>query len=315
MGREGNVLRSPTSMSGRSAPRTLAVLAVMFLEVGCASYDVEATDASPVEDDADRDSAPAQPDSGPDDDRPRVISVAIPANEAWVDTGHRLSIGEHVRVTADGAVQFDESVTAVGPEGTPVESWQAWNIVFCVNHASLIGRIGESGEPFFIGPEALFAAADEGNLFLGVNDSKVVDNSGAGFLAFVETDMAHRIITSTPVAVSGTATWTDAGIDVTSGTQLTVSASGTVFVNSTLSCDPGGLRDRPDYDMYEVMACAPHAALIAKVGESGAAFLIGRSESVAAPADGRLYLGVNDNDVSNNSGAFAAAVTLTDPTP
>jgi hypothetical protein len=288
------------------------VLTVMFLEVGCASYDVGAADAGPV--DADRDGAPAQPDSGPGDG-PRIISVAIPADETWVDTGHRLSIGEHVRITAAGGVQFDESVTAVGPEGTPVESWQAWNIVFCVNHASLIGRIGESGEPFFIGPEALFAAADEGNLFLGLNDSKVVDNSGAGFLAFVEIDVAHRTITSRPVAVPGTAIWTDAGIDVTSGTQLTVSASGTVIVNPTLSSDPGGLPDHPEFDTEEAMACAPHAALIAKVGESGVAFLIGRSESVAAPADGRLYLGVNDNEVGNNSGAFAATVTLSDPTP
>jgi hypothetical protein len=288
--------------------------AILSLQLGCASFEVGADDASPSRSDLDRDGAPAEPgaDGGPVG--PHMISVSIPAGEGWVDTGLGLAAGEHVRVTAEGAVQFDESVTAVGPAGSSDESWQAWNIVLCVNHASLIGRVGD-GEPFFIGEQALFAATREGNLFLGLNDSNLTDNTGDGFQAAIETDVDYQTITTGPVYVSGSTTWTDTGIDVVAGNQLTVSASGRVVVNGSQDCDPAGLPDRPDYDVYEPIPCADHAALIARVGESGDVFLIGRSESVAVPAAGRLYLGINDTDVGNNSGAFAAAVTVTDPAP
>jgi hypothetical protein len=49
--------------------------------------------------------------------------------------------------------------------------------------------------------------------------------------------------------------------------------------------------------------------LIGKVGNS-APFPIGsNTQPIVMPADGRLMLGVNDNDWSDNSGFFSVVVT------
>jgi hypothetical protein len=51
-------------------------------------------------------------------------------------------------------------------------------------------------------------------------------------------------------------------------------------------------------------------ALIAKVGNS-APFPIGNNtEPIAMPADGQLYLGINDDEVSDNRGEFVVTTQL-----
>ncbi len=55
----------------------------------------------------------------------------------------------------------------------------------------------------------------------------------------------------------------------------------------------------------------PAGGLIGKVGNS-APFPIGsNSQPITMPADGRLMLGVNDNEIGDNSGAFSVVVTKT----
>ena len=57
---------------------------------------------------------------------------------------------------------------------------------------------------------------------------------------------------------------------------------------------------------------ARHAALIGKVGD-GQLFLIGSHRTFTALGPGRLYLGINDAGVDNNSGAFKARVRVERP--
>ena len=49
-------------------------------------------------------------------------------------------------------------------------------------------------------------------------------------------------------------------------------------------------------------------ALIAKVGNSSA-FPIGNQPSVTMPADGTLYLGINDDEVNDNRGEFIVSMS------
>jgi hypothetical protein len=56
------------------------------------------------------------------------------------------------------------------------------------------------------------------------------------------------------------------------------------------------------------VAAMPAGGLIARV-DNGAAFPIGgNSQAIVMPANGRLYVGVNDDNFGDNSGFFAVTV-------
>lgn len=112
------------------------------------------------------------------------------------------------------------------------------------------------------------------------------------------------------VNVAGFTAWTDTGLDVGAQQQLTVDATGEVAANPENKATPDGFVTRPEWRKYNVVPEAPHMALIARIGESGKAFLIGAAFRGPAPVSGRLYLGVNDRDTKNNKGAFKAVVTV-----
>jgi hypothetical protein len=60
------------------------------------------------------------------------------------------------------------------------------------------------------------------------------------------------------------------------------------------------------------MANVPVGALLGRVGPV-AVFAIGNQTSLTMPADGRLFLGVNDDQVADNKGEFTVDVRP-DPT-
>ena len=78
--------------------------------------------------------------------------------------------------------------------------------------------------------------------------------------------------------------------------------------STTSASDASGNRRRRDTQGYP-SAGAPVGALIGRIGES-APFGIGtQTQPLPMPASGRLMLGVNDNDFSDNSGAFNVVVS------
>lgn len=117
------------------------------------------------------------------------------------------------------------------------------------------------------------------------------------------------VLTKT-VAVRGDVPWNDTGIDVEQGDRVMVSATGTI---QTLKGTPS--RDsEPDGKPGEefgnnVIPGVAHGALIGMIGK-GAPFPVGSRFTGAAPAAGRLFLGVNDKGVENNDGRYTAVVTV-----
>jgi hypothetical protein len=107
------------------------------------------------------------------------------------------------------------------------------------------------------------------------------------------------------IRVPGNSTWVATPLTVRRGDQVRFDVSGRI----QLSDDPedvahsaGSLRGRhaPGSPLPQNLA----GALIAKVGNS-APFPIGNvTTPVTMPADGQLYLGVNDDEVSDNRGEF-----------
>lgn len=52
------------------------------------------------------------------------------------------------------------------------------NVIFGVSHASLIGKVGDDN-PFFVGNEFSQPMGQSGYLYLGINDTRLNDNSGS----------------------------------------------------------------------------------------------------------------------------------------
>jgi len=100
--------------------------------------------------------------------------------------------------------------------------------------------------------------------------------------------------------------WTDTGIDVRAGEMLSFAATGEIRMGRNLNAPPEGnpaIRDQ----RYPVPAM-PAGALIGRVGRS-APFAIGDSRrAIQMPANGRLFLGINDDGRVAASGAFNVVI-------
>jgi hypothetical protein len=117
------------------------------------------------------------------------------------------------------------------------------------------------------------------------------------------------------LAIANQENWIDTGIDVSRGDRVTVDPTGMVRHNDTdPAVGPDG-DNRPHLQQYSVLPSAPHAALIGKVNSGGNPFLVGTQWRTGHAADdsGRLFLGVNDKDSSNNSGMFIARIEVRKP--
>ncbi|HYY57799.1 MAG TPA: hypothetical protein VE842_10745 [Pyrinomonadaceae bacterium] len=101
--------------------------------------------------------------------------------------------------------------------------------------------------------------------------------------------------------------WTNSGLVVRRGQQLRISATGRVLIGGGRVSTPAGLAGIPDNE--KLMRTEPTGALIAVIGDDNDNFiLIGRSREFTAERDGVLFLGVNEGNLSDNTGAYDAVI-------
>ena len=111
------------------------------------------------------------------------------------------------------------------------------------------------------------------------------------------------------IAVPANVAWTDTRIAVGPGQRLRFSASGDVMISSSASSGPGGSPAVTAPNARYPLAGAPAGALIGRI-DNGAPFLIGvDTQPIPMRNRGVLRLGVNDTDLTDNSGAFQVTVT------
>ncbi len=111
------------------------------------------------------------------------------------------------------------------------------------------------------------------------------------------------------VAVAANAPWTDTGLRVREGDTLYFEAAGRVHWGKDREDGPAGERDSP-YNGARPIPGRPAAALIGRVGEGRDVFFIGADDGpIEVRASGRLYLGINDDYLLDNSGAFRVTVS------
>jgi hypothetical protein len=112
------------------------------------------------------------------------------------------------------------------------------------------------------------------------------------------------------VQIHATQDWTDTGADCTAGSVLEIAATGTITHRPDRGAvGPGGNPDpKARGANVKGLRNVNHAALIGSIAGQPPYFLVGKKKTYICDAVGRLFLGINDNGVDNNSGKFFATI-------
>lgn len=112
------------------------------------------------------------------------------------------------------------------------------------------------------------------------------------------------------VRADGTANgWTDSGLMVRKGQKLRISATGRVSLGEGRFSTPTGLPRVVDTE--KLMRNEPTGTLIAVIGDDNDEFIpVGANREFYAPRDGRLFLGVNEGKLDDNTGTYEAVVEV-----
>jgi hypothetical protein len=101
--------------------------------------------------------------------------------------------------------------------------------------------------------------------------------------------------------------WTNSGLVVRRGQRLRISATGRVNLGAKGSSTADGLPSVQDRE--KLMRTQPTGGLIAVIGDDNDEFIfIGSSRDFVAQRDGVLFLGVNEGNLSDNSGTFEVVI-------
>ena len=101
--------------------------------------------------------------------------------------------------------------------------------------------------------------------------------------------------------------WTNTGLVVRRGQRLRITASGRVNLGNSRFATPDGLANIPDRD--KLMRNQPTGGLIGVIGDDNDDFIfVGSSRDFVAQRDGVLFLGVNEGNLSDNSGLFEVVI-------
>ncbi len=162
-------------------------------------------------------------------------------------------------------------------------------------------------------PRSSDARPTLGNNTGGTNSSSVPRNSG-GNTNSSQPNIGNNDSQLFPVRVriraDNTANgWTDSGLMVRKGQLLRVSASGRVSLGQGRFSTPTGLPKV--FDTEKLMRNEPTGALIAVIGDDNDDFVfVGASREFRAPRDGRLFFGVNEGKLDDNTGTYDALIEV-----
>lgn len=103
--------------------------------------------------------------------------------------------------------------------------------------------------------------------------------------------------------------WTNSGWVVRKGQKIKITAKGRVSLGNGRYTTPEGIVSLPDGD--KLIKSKPTGGLIAVIGDDNNDFIfIGDSFEFVAARDGSLFLGVNEGNLDDNTGAFDVSVEI-----
>ena len=103
--------------------------------------------------------------------------------------------------------------------------------------------------------------------------------------------------------------WTNSGWVVKKGQRIRIIGQGQISLGRGNSTDPSGLSDLTDD--AKLLKNVPTGALIAVIGDDNNEFIyVGAEREFTAARDGALFLGVNEGNLNDNSGAFDVKIEI-----
>jgi hypothetical protein len=272
-------------------------------------------------------SSPAQPSTNyPSTPVAQERTVVVPGNSRGTDTGIDLRAGDSVTITATGNITAGRRAGVVSADGgrVGVGSIIGTYPVPQAGVGALIGYIrqtnGQPTQAFLVGSQNTFNSPVDGRLFLLVNDDNYGDNSGQFDVRISYTPQGGGgagagAAGAGVIIVPGDSQGTDTGVDVRRGDRVTVEATGSVIANTRFGVvSPEGRSEtytiRQNYPVTDVGGGALVGYIQMRNGQRSRPFYLGSRNTFNAPVDGRLFLFINDDDYSNNSGQFSVRVSL-----
>ncbi|HEX8748930.1 MAG TPA: LecA/PA-IL family lectin [Pyrinomonadaceae bacterium] len=252
--------------------------------------------------------------------------VSVPGNSRGTDTGIDLRTGDSVTITASGNITAGRRAGVVSADGgrVGVGSIVGTYPVAQAGVGALIGYIrttnGQASQPFLVGSQQTFNAPADGRLFLLINDDNYGDNSGQFDVRITYTSQggtgaigggsAERVI-----VIPGDSQGTDTGLELRRGDRVMISATGSVLANTRAGAvSPEGRSEsytlRQNYPVTDVGGGALVGYIQMRNGQRSRPFYVGSQNTFTAPADGRLFLMVNDDDYRDNSGSFSVRLDV-----
>jgi len=102
--------------------------------------------------------------------------------------------------------------------------------------------------------------------------------------------------------------WTDTGVDVRAGQQVYFVAAGETRWGPNRRDGAAGERNSP-FNAGRPLPDRPAAALIGRIGERDVFFIGGDTMPFRVRSSGRLYLGINDDVLTDNSGNLRVTIS------
>jgi len=105
-------------------------------------------------------------------DPPRIY-----AYKSWQSIGLRVHEGDIVHIRAEGSWMYTPGEYH-GPQGHDRYPSPSFYPIPNIPGGALIGRIGEHGDPFYVGRRHSAQVRENGTLYLRINDDLLGDNGG-----------------------------------------------------------------------------------------------------------------------------------------
>ncbi len=127
-------------------------------------------------------------------------------------------------------------------------------------------------------------------------------------------DSYRSMIIDKTIDIPAKQAWTDTGIDLERSVELKITTEGLIKIGER-SAQPNGIHDNKDDRSRCPMPEEGLGALIGKVqyrnGRESEYFFIGSSKTMGIEEDqiGRLYIGINDSYIRDNSGSFRVSIS------
>lgn len=211
------------------------------------------------------------------------------------DTEIREATGsEHLLLLSNGSSMKGHLVAIRGGEGSANGNQQR----------SYVFRSSDGREQSF-GPEQV-ARVYLGTYPFAAGNTGTPAAAAAGATANTN-DLAAGVDTPGAIRIGANGGWVSTGIRVRRGERISFNTTGEVQLSDNRNDRAraaGSARTAPGALLPSVNA----GALIGRVG-NGQPFGIGDQASVPMPIDGELYLAVNDDERSDNTGEFIVSIT------